>query len=147
MMIYLDASVVFSLHFRDANTPAALTLIGTADAPLAISSLCEVETVNAFKPGDGGRGRTKYTDVLEWRGSKPAAKNIGPSEGLSQRFALDDEVGQHAGWGIMHPAAILQFFGDESGVIVSGGALDGIVLRVIGLDEDATWEFSPAGAA
>ena len=48
MMIYLDASVVFSLHFRDANTPAALALIGTADAPLAISSLCEVETVNAF---------------------------------------------------------------------------------------------------
>ena len=47
-MIYLDANVVFSLHFRDANTPAAFTLIRSSDAPLGISSLCEVETVNAF---------------------------------------------------------------------------------------------------
>lgn len=47
-MIYLDASFVVSLHFRDANSAAALALIESASAPLAISSLGEVETVNAF---------------------------------------------------------------------------------------------------
>ncbi|MGH9599742.1 MAG: type II toxin-antitoxin system VapC family toxin [Terracidiphilus sp.] len=47
-MIYLDSSVVFSLHYRDGNTPAALALVRTASAPLLISSLCEVESVNAF---------------------------------------------------------------------------------------------------
>ncbi|MGH9605119.1 MAG: type II toxin-antitoxin system VapC family toxin [Terracidiphilus sp.] len=47
-MIYLDASIVFSLHYRDLNTPAALALIGSAIEPLLVSSLCEVEAVNAF---------------------------------------------------------------------------------------------------
>jgi predicted nucleic acid-binding protein len=47
-MIYLDASVVFSLHYRDANTPAALSLIRNATAPLLITSLCELEAINAF---------------------------------------------------------------------------------------------------
>ena len=47
-MIYLDTSVVVSLHFRDANTSAALALVGNESEPLAISSLCEVEAVNAF---------------------------------------------------------------------------------------------------
>jgi predicted nucleic acid-binding protein len=47
-MIYLDSSVVVSLHFRDANTFAALALVGSGVAPLLISSLVEVETVNAF---------------------------------------------------------------------------------------------------
>lgn len=47
-MIYLDASVVFSLHFRDSNTVEALDLIGNATEPLIISALCEMETINAF---------------------------------------------------------------------------------------------------
>ena len=47
-MIYLDTSVVFSLHFRDANTPAALALVARAPESLLITSLCELETVNAF---------------------------------------------------------------------------------------------------
>jgi len=47
-MIYLDSSVVFSLHFRDANTPAALALVAGAAESLLINSLCELETVNAF---------------------------------------------------------------------------------------------------
>jgi predicted nucleic acid-binding protein len=47
-MIYLDASVVCSLHMRDANTPMALQLIRTAAEPLAISALVEVEAANAF---------------------------------------------------------------------------------------------------
>jgi predicted nucleic acid-binding protein len=47
-MIYLDASFLFSLHFRDANTPAALALIKSAGSPLLISALCELEVVNAF---------------------------------------------------------------------------------------------------
>ena len=47
-MIYLDASVVVSLHYRDGNTPAALALLKTVSAPLLITSLCEAEAVNAF---------------------------------------------------------------------------------------------------
>jgi predicted nucleic acid-binding protein len=47
-MIYLDTSVVFSLHFRDANTSAALALVAGAAESLLVTSLCELETVNAF---------------------------------------------------------------------------------------------------
>jgi predicted nucleic acid-binding protein len=47
-MIYLDTSVVFSLHFRDTNTPAALALVRSATEPLLITPLCELEAVNAF---------------------------------------------------------------------------------------------------
>jgi predicted nucleic acid-binding protein len=47
-MIYLDASVVFSLHFRDANTVQALHLVGAATDTLLVSALCEMETINAF---------------------------------------------------------------------------------------------------
>jgi predicted nucleic acid-binding protein len=47
-MIYLDASVVFSLHFRDSNTVEALLLVGGAPETLLVSALCEMETVNAF---------------------------------------------------------------------------------------------------
>lgn len=47
-MIYLDPSVLFSLHFRDANTSAALALVAGASESLLITPLCELETVNAF---------------------------------------------------------------------------------------------------
>jgi predicted nucleic acid-binding protein len=47
-MIYLDSSFLVSLHFRDANTPSALALVRSASEPLLISSLVELETVNAF---------------------------------------------------------------------------------------------------
>lgn len=47
-MIYLDASFVCSLHMRDSNTTAALRLAEEASEPLVISSLVEVEAVNAF---------------------------------------------------------------------------------------------------
>jgi predicted nucleic acid-binding protein len=47
-MIYLDASVVFSLHFRDSNTAEALDLVRDATESLLISAFCELETINAF---------------------------------------------------------------------------------------------------
>lgn len=47
-MTYLDTSLLFSLHYRDANSSLALPLIQNAEGPLVISSLVEVETVNAF---------------------------------------------------------------------------------------------------
>jgi hypothetical protein len=47
-MIYLDASVLFSLHFRDSNTAEALHLIASATDPLVVSPLCEMETINAL---------------------------------------------------------------------------------------------------
>jgi predicted nucleic acid-binding protein len=47
-MIYLDASVVFSLYFRDSNTEEALHLVTTATEALLVSAPCEMETINAF---------------------------------------------------------------------------------------------------
>jgi predicted nucleic acid-binding protein len=47
-MIYLDTSVLVSMHIRDANTPAALILVRGTDEALLMSSLAEFETVNAF---------------------------------------------------------------------------------------------------
>lgn len=47
-MIYLDSSVVCSLHVRDVNSHAALSLVQTAPDRLLISPLVEVEVINAF---------------------------------------------------------------------------------------------------
>jgi predicted nucleic acid-binding protein len=47
-MIYLDASIVFSLYCADRNSVLAVSLIAAARAPLILSSLCEFEAVNAF---------------------------------------------------------------------------------------------------
>jgi predicted nucleic acid-binding protein len=47
-MIYLDASVVFCLYFRDSNTEEALHWVGSATEALLVSALCEMETINAF---------------------------------------------------------------------------------------------------
>ena len=47
-MIYLDSSVLVSMHIRDVNTPAALALVRSADESFLMSSLAEFETVNAF---------------------------------------------------------------------------------------------------
>jgi len=47
-MIYLDASLVFSLYFRDNNTTEALDLVRDAADSLLVSALCEMETANAF---------------------------------------------------------------------------------------------------
>jgi predicted nucleic acid-binding protein len=47
-MIYLDASVVFPLYFRDCNTDKALVFVTAASESLVVSSLCEIETINAF---------------------------------------------------------------------------------------------------
>jgi|SRR5208337_2066865 len=47
-MIYLDSSVLVSMHIHDVNTPAALALVRGTDEALLMSSLAEFETVNAF---------------------------------------------------------------------------------------------------
>jgi predicted nucleic acid-binding protein len=47
-MIYLDASIVFSLYCADRNSVFAASLMESARAPLILSSLCEFEAVNAF---------------------------------------------------------------------------------------------------
>jgi predicted nucleic acid-binding protein len=47
-MIYLDTSFLFSLYFRDVNTPSALALAAKMSAPLIITPLCELEAINAF---------------------------------------------------------------------------------------------------
>jgi predicted nucleic acid-binding protein len=47
-MVYLDASVVFSLYVSDSNTVEASHLVTSATETLLISALCEMETINAF---------------------------------------------------------------------------------------------------
>ena len=47
-MIYLDSSVLVSMHLYDVNTPAALALVRNTDEALMLSSLAEFESVNAF---------------------------------------------------------------------------------------------------
>jgi len=47
-MIYLDASIVFSLYRPDHHSAFAMLLIAAARTPLILSSFCEFEVVNAF---------------------------------------------------------------------------------------------------
>jgi predicted nucleic acid-binding protein len=47
-MIYLDASIVFSLYRPDQNSAFAASLIAAARAPLILSSFCEFEVFNAL---------------------------------------------------------------------------------------------------
>ena len=47
-MIYLDASLVFSLYNPDHNSALATSLVAAARAPLILSSFCEFEVFNAF---------------------------------------------------------------------------------------------------
>jgi predicted nucleic acid-binding protein len=47
-MIYLDSNIIFSVHGRDANTLAAVSLLESASAPFLLSPLCEVEFANAI---------------------------------------------------------------------------------------------------
>ncbi|MGD0631066.1 MAG: type II toxin-antitoxin system VapC family toxin [Terracidiphilus sp.] len=74
-MIYLDASIVFSLYCPDRNSAFALSLIAAAGAPLILSSLCEFETVNAFSLSvfrkemmehEALRARQKLDLNIEW---------------------------------------------------------------------------------
>lgn len=48
-MIYLDTSVVASLYCPDANSAAAAELMHAAQEPLLISTLCQLEAVNAVR--------------------------------------------------------------------------------------------------
>lgn len=47
-MIYLDTSFVVSLYSVDANSAAAAVALQAAQSPLLMSSLTEIETVNAL---------------------------------------------------------------------------------------------------
>jgi predicted nucleic acid-binding protein len=47
-MIYLDASIVFSLYRPDQNSAFAALSIASAQSALILSSFCEFEVVNAF---------------------------------------------------------------------------------------------------
>jgi predicted nucleic acid-binding protein len=47
-MVYLDSSLLFSVHGRDANTASAALLLQSTRAVLLVTPLCEVEVVNAL---------------------------------------------------------------------------------------------------
>jgi predicted nucleic acid-binding protein len=47
-MIYLDASIVFSLYSPDANSALAASCVTAAREPLILSSFCQFEVFNAL---------------------------------------------------------------------------------------------------
>lgn len=47
-MIYLDSSLLFSVHSTDVNSREAVRLLQGASEALAVTELCEVEVVNAL---------------------------------------------------------------------------------------------------
>ena len=47
-MIYLDSSLLFSVHSADTNSREAVRLLQATSEPLAVTQLCEVEVINAL---------------------------------------------------------------------------------------------------
>ena len=47
-MIYLDSSLLFSVHSTDMNSREAVRLLQSAGEALLVTQLCEVEVVNAL---------------------------------------------------------------------------------------------------
>jgi predicted nucleic acid-binding protein len=47
-MIYLDSSLLFSVHSADTNSREAVRLLQEASEPLAVTQLCVVEVINAL---------------------------------------------------------------------------------------------------
>lgn len=103
-MLYLDASVLFSLYCSDRNSAFAASLIATVRDHLVLSSLCEFETLNAFclsvfrkeiTEQDAQRARRKLEINIEagvflirplpehsFRRAKTLAQRITPSVGV-----------------------------------------------------------------
>lgn len=50
-MVYLDSSLICSLYWKDSNSTPAHQLIVSVTDTLLITSLCELETTNAFNLG------------------------------------------------------------------------------------------------
>jgi hypothetical protein len=48
MAIYLDTSLVVSLYIIDANSKAAAKAVATCSEPPLLTTLCQVEVINAF---------------------------------------------------------------------------------------------------
>ncbi|MGD0831101.1 MAG: type II toxin-antitoxin system VapC family toxin [Terracidiphilus sp.] len=47
-MIYLDSSLLFSVHSADINSREAVRLLQAASEPLAVTQLCPIEVINAL---------------------------------------------------------------------------------------------------
>lgn len=107
----------------------------------------QVEAVDAFEPGDGCGDWAEDANFIQAGGGEPTAKGIGPGRCFAQRLSLHNHICKDCRGRVMHPAAILEFLGDEPGVVVRCGALNGVVFGVISLDEDAAGKLSTAGAA
>ena len=101
-MIYLDASVVFSLYCPDANTSIAVSLVGGANAPLLLSSLCEFEVLNAFSLAVF---RGEMTEFLALAARRKLESNLASGAFLSRAlpeksFARAKALAEIGRWGV-----------------------------------------------
>lgn len=48
MLVYLDTSLVVSVYTIDANSSAAVHALSLCDEPPVLSTLCQLEVINAF---------------------------------------------------------------------------------------------------
>lgn len=116
-MIYLDASIVFSLYRPDRNSVFAASLIAAARAPLVLSSLCEFETVNAFNLSvfrkemaerEARRARQKLDLNIEWGAylvRQLPERSFARAKALSQ--SITPSIGVRA-TDLLHVAAALE---------------------------------------
>jgi predicted nucleic acid-binding protein len=116
-MIYLDASLLFSLYIPDRNSAFSASLITAAGVPLILSSLCEFETVNAFSLSvfrkeileqEAQRARQKLDLNIEWGAylSRPLPESsFTRAKSLAQR--ITPSIGVRAA-DLLHIAAALE---------------------------------------
>src|SRR5664280_167575 len=84
-------------------------------APLSLEH--KVEAVDALEPCNRRGCRAKDAYLVEMRGAEPAAQRRSQCRSLFERPALNDDIGKHARWRVVHPAAELEFLGHKARVI------------------------------
>ena len=77
---------------------------------------------------------------------EPLAKFAGPSQGVVQFVAADQDVRERGVWGIVHPVAELKFLFVEANEVVVGCELNGVVILEIGLEDDFAGGLASSGA-
>src|SRR5690242_14232713 len=95
-----------------------------------------MKAIIALETHDRRRRRPKNANALKVLTVKPSAYDAGIVHRLIEILAPQENVGNGGERRVMHPAAILQLFVIEAGIIVGGGKLNRVVLRKVSLQDD-----------